>query len=118
MILHLVEEEPAEAWARGESFLRTGIEDVVFSYLRFPSGVVAHMHVSWLRSSQDAKADRRRPRQMAVFDDMEPERKVTVYDKGPCSGPPPSGRCGKSIHIPKLAGKALHARVRPFSLGS
>ena len=31
MILHLIGEEPDEAWARGESFLRKGIEDVVFS---------------------------------------------------------------------------------------
>ena len=48
MILHLVGEEPVEAWARGESFLRSGIEDVVFCYLRFPSGKIAHMHLSWL----------------------------------------------------------------------
>src|SRR5919109_2559260 len=55
VILHLVDEEPAEVWARGESFLNPRVEDVVFCYLRFPSGVVAHMHL---------------------------ERKVTVYDKG------------------------------------
>ena len=34
--------------ARGESFVRDGVEDVVFCYLRFPSGRVAHMHLSWL----------------------------------------------------------------------
>ena len=33
---------------------------------------------------------------MAVFDDMEPERKLTVYDKGPVRGPPPSGRCARA----------------------
>ena len=33
---------------RGESFHHEGVEDVVFCYLRFPSGVVAHMHLSWL----------------------------------------------------------------------
>ena len=48
VILDLVGEEPTEVWARGESFLTTGVEDVVFCYLRFPSGVVAHMHLSWL----------------------------------------------------------------------
>jgi predicted dehydrogenase len=52
VILHLVEEEPIEAWARGESFLNPGVEDVVFSYLRFPSGVVAHMHLSWSSSAR------------------------------------------------------------------
>jgi predicted dehydrogenase len=83
VILHLVEEEPIEAWARGESFLNPGVEDVVFCYLRFPSGVVAHMHLSWLDPHKMRRMTVVGDRKMAVFDDMEPERKVTVYDKGP-----------------------------------
>ena len=83
VILHLVGEEPAEAWARGESFLNPGVEDVVFCYLRFPSGVVAHMHLSWLDPHKMRRMTVVGDRKMAVFDDMEPERKVTVYDKGP-----------------------------------
>jgi predicted dehydrogenase len=83
VILHLVEEEPIEVWARGESFLNPGVEDVVFCYLRFPSGVVAHMHLSWLDPHKMRRMTVVCDRKMAVFDDMEPERKVTVYDKGP-----------------------------------
>jgi predicted dehydrogenase len=83
VILHLVEEEPLEAWARGESFLNPGVEDVVFCYLRFPSGVVAHMHLSWLDPHKMRRMTVVGDRKMAVFDDMELERKVTVYDKGP-----------------------------------
>jgi predicted dehydrogenase len=82
VILHLVAEEPAEVWARGESFIRDGIEDVVFCYLRFPSGVVAHMHLSWLDPHKMRKLTVVGRNKMAVFDDMELERKVTVYDKG------------------------------------
>jgi predicted dehydrogenase len=83
VILHLVEEEPIEAWARGESFLNPGVEDVVFCFLRFPSGVVAHMHLSWLDPHKIRRMTVVGDRKMAVFDDMELERKVTVYDKGP-----------------------------------
>jgi predicted dehydrogenase len=83
VILHLVEEEPLEAWARGESFLNPGVEDVVFCYLRFPSGIVAHMHLSWLDPHKMRRMTVVGDRKMAVFDDREPERKVTVYDKGP-----------------------------------
>jgi predicted dehydrogenase len=83
VILHLVEEEPIEAWARGESFLNPGVEDVVFCYLRFPSGVVAHMHLSWLDPHKIRRMTVVGDTKMAVFDDMELERKVTVYDKGP-----------------------------------
>jgi predicted dehydrogenase len=83
VILHLVDEEPIEAWARGESFLNPGVEDVVFCFLRFPSGVVAHMHLSWLDPHKIRRMTVVGDRKMAVFDDMELERKVTVYDKGP-----------------------------------
>ncbi|MGH3035108.1 MAG: Gfo/Idh/MocA family protein [Gaiellaceae bacterium] len=83
VILHLVGEEPVECWARGESFLTEGIEDVAFCYLRFPSGVVAHMHLSWLDPHKMRKMTVVGKEKMAVFDDMELERKVTVYDKGP-----------------------------------
>jgi predicted dehydrogenase len=104
MILHLVDEEPVEAWARGESFLRRGIEDVVFCYLRFPSGVIAHMHVSWLDPHKMRKLTVVGRDKMAVFDDMEPDRKLTVYDKGPVERPASDWqvRVG-DIHIPKLS---------------
>ena len=48
VILHLLDEEPSEVWAHGNAFLTPGVEDVVFCYLRFPSGKIAHMHLSWL----------------------------------------------------------------------
>jgi len=83
VVLHLVEEEPAEAWARGDSFLTDGVEDVVFCYLRFPSGKVAHMHLSWLDPHKMRRITVVGRDKMAVFDDMELDRKLTVYDKGP-----------------------------------
>jgi predicted dehydrogenase len=106
VILHLIEEEPLEAWARGESFLNPGVEDVVFCYLRFPSGIVAHMHLSWLDPHKMRRMTVVGDRKMAVFDDMEPERKVTVYDKGPEQ---PADTWGEwqtrsgDISIPKVA---------------
>jgi predicted dehydrogenase len=81
VILHLLDEEPSEVWARGESFLKQGVEDVVFSYLRFPSGKLAHMHLSWLDPHKMRRMTVVGDKRMAVFDDMELERKVTVYDK-------------------------------------
>src|SRR5207248_970704 len=80
VILHLLEEEPTEAWARGESFLTEGVEDVAFCYLRFPSGKVAHMHLSWLDPHNIRRITVVGNDRMAVFDDMERDRKITVYD--------------------------------------
>jgi predicted dehydrogenase len=82
VMLHLIGEEPTELWARGESFIHEGVEDVVFCYLRFPSGVVAHMHLSWLDPHKMRKITVVGRNKMAVFDDMDLERKITVYDKG------------------------------------
>ncbi len=38
VVLHLIGEEPGECVAHGASYVREGVEDVVFCYLRFPSG--------------------------------------------------------------------------------
>jgi predicted dehydrogenase len=81
VILYLVGEEPSEAWAHGNAFLTPGVEDVVFCYLRFPSGKIAHMHLSWLDPHKLRKITVVGRDKMVVFDDMELERKVTVYDK-------------------------------------
>ena len=48
VINFLTGEEPEEVSARGECYLQPGVEDVVFGYLRYPSGMIGHLHVSWL----------------------------------------------------------------------
>jgi predicted dehydrogenase len=62
--------------------MRQGIEDVVFCYLRFPSGLAAHMHLSWLDPHKERRFTVVGSKKMATFDDTELERKITVYDKG------------------------------------
>jgi predicted dehydrogenase len=83
VILYLLDEEPAEVWAHGNAFLTEGVEDIVFCYLRFPSGKIAHMHLSWLDPHKMRRITVVGKEKMVVFDDMELERKVTVYEKGP-----------------------------------
>ena len=83
VLLHLFDgEEPDEAVAHGRSFMRDGVEDVVFCYLRFPSGRVAHMHLSWLDPHKERRFTVVGDKRMATFDDMALEQKVTIYDKG------------------------------------
>ena len=106
VILHLLDEEPSEAVAHGQSLLKTGVEDVVFCYLRFPSGKIAHMHLSWLDPHKKREMTVVGTEKMAVFDDMELDRKVTVYEKSPWKPVDTYGewqtRTG-DIHIPKIA---------------
>jgi predicted dehydrogenase len=105
VILYLLDEEPSEAWAHGNSFLNPGVEDVVFCYLRFPSGKIAHMHLSWLDPHKMRRITVVGRDKMVVFDDMELERKVTIYEKGPWQPAETYGewqtRTG-DIHSPKI----------------
>ena len=82
VILRLAAEEPYECRAVGESYVNQGVEDVVFCYLRFPSGLAAHMHLSWLDPHKERRFTVVGSKRMATFDDMELERKLSVYDKG------------------------------------
>jgi predicted dehydrogenase len=82
VVLALAGEEPYELDARGECYMRPGVEDVVFAYLRFPSGIAAQLHLSWLDPHKERRMTVVGSRRMATFDDMELERKLTIYDKG------------------------------------
>jgi predicted dehydrogenase len=82
VVLHLIDEEPDECFAHGASYVRAGVQDVVFCYLRFPSGIVAHLHLSWLDPHKERRMTVVGARRMATFDDMLIEGKLTIYDKG------------------------------------
>jgi predicted dehydrogenase len=82
VVLHLIGEEPEECVAHGASYVREGVQDVVFCYLRFPSGIVAHLHLSWLDPHKERRLTVVGSRRMATFDDMLIEGKLAVYDKG------------------------------------
>jgi predicted dehydrogenase len=82
VILRLAGEEPFECNAVGASYVKEGVEDVVFAFMRFESGLTAHMHLSWLDPHKERRFTVVGSKRMATFDDMELERKLTVYDKG------------------------------------
>jgi len=75
-------EEPVELSAHGESYMREGVEDVVFAFLRFPSGLSAHLHMSWLDPHKERRFTVVGSKRMATFDDMALDQKLVVYDKG------------------------------------
>jgi predicted dehydrogenase len=82
VILRLADEEPSSSTAVGESYVKPGVEDVVFAFMRFESGLTAHMHLSWLDPHKERRFTVVGSQRMATFDDMELERKLTIYDKG------------------------------------
>jgi predicted dehydrogenase len=82
VVLALLGQEPTACVAHGASFVREGVEDVVFCHLRFASRAVAHLHLSWLDPHKERRLTAVGSRRMATFDDMLIEGKLTVYDKG------------------------------------
>ncbi len=72
VILYLLQEEIVEAAAHGHAFLNAGVEDVVFCYLRFASGKIAHMHLSWLDPHKMRRLTVVGRDKMAVFDAFSP----------------------------------------------
>ena len=120
VINYLTGEEPEEISARGECYLQPGVEDVVFGYIRFPSGMVGHLHVSWLDPHKSRRITVVGSDKMVVFDDMDADRKVTVYDKSAVVpeyqsyGEYVTLRFG-DIHIPRIANdEPLRLEVQHF----
>lgn len=82
LLNYLFDAEPVEVSARGGRFLQSEIEDVVFLSLQYPSGQLAHVHVSWLDPNKTRRVTLVGSRKMAVFDDMVTTEKLRIYDKG------------------------------------
>ena len=80
MILALAEEEPESVMSTGGNYLHQKIADVTTTHLEFPSGLRAHIFVSWLHPFKDQKLVIVGDRKMAVFDDTRPwNDKLLLY---------------------------------------
>lgn len=82
VILYLLGTEPVNVSVRGNGYLQDKIEDVVFVSLYFPNRVIAQLHLSWLDPHKIRKLTIVGSEKMVVFDDMESEEKIRIYDKG------------------------------------
>jgi predicted dehydrogenase len=82
ILVFLLGELPVRVSARGTAFLQEGIEDVVLMTLEFPSGILSHIHVSWLDPRKNRTLTVVGDRKMVVFDDVDNEAKLRIYDKG------------------------------------
>jgi len=81
IILRLVGEMPLEVTCVGGSYITPGLADVTVSNLHFPTGVRAHVFVSWLNPFKEQKLVVVGDRKMAVFDDTSPNEKLILFDQ-------------------------------------
>lgn len=73
---------PVSVTARGSSFIKKGIEDVVFIYLEYDSGQIVNIHLSWLDPCKIRRVTVVGDKKMVVFDDLESVDKIRIFDKG------------------------------------
>jgi len=78
-ILFLLDEAPTTVAAHGGTYVSQKIADTTLTTCDFQSGVKAHIFVSWLHPFKEQKLTLVGDKKMAVFDDVEPQRKLVLY---------------------------------------
>jgi predicted dehydrogenase len=82
VMMFLTGQAPSDVAARGQSYLQRSIQDVVFMTMNFGNQMMGHVHVSWLDPHKIRKLTIVGSRRMAVFDDLDANEKLRIYDKG------------------------------------
>ena len=82
ILFHLLGEFPVTVQTAGRGMVRTDNLDVAFITLRFPSGIVASVDVSWLAPRKVRNTVLVGNQQMMVYDDLDNEGPIKIYDKG------------------------------------
>jgi len=78
---HLIKSKPDGVAATGQGHLN-GHEDVAFMTIYFPEKVIAHINVNWLSPVKVRTTLIGGEKRMIVWNDLEADEKVKVYDKG------------------------------------
>jgi UDP-2-acetamido-3-amino-2,3-dideoxy-glucuronate N-acetyltransferase len=114
-MLYLLGERPTQVYAQGGSYLHEGIPDVTVTTLEFRSGVRGHIFVSWLHPYKEQKFIVVGDRQMAVFDDVHPDRKLVLFNHAvEWVGRTPVARMEEGEPVPFLQEEPLRAECQHF----
>jgi predicted dehydrogenase len=82
ILCHLLGEFPVSVQTSGRGMVRPDTLDVAFVNLRFGSGIVASVEMSWLAPKKVRNTVLVGDRQMMVYDDLDNEGPIKIYDKG------------------------------------
>lgn len=82
ILLYLLGQTPVSVSAQGMPCVFDGIFDVAYMNLIFPDRIPAYIHVSWLDPCKVRRVTVVGSKKMIVYNDMENEQKLKIYDKG------------------------------------
>ena len=78
---HIIEQKAEAVVATGANHLN-GLADMAFITVYFPGNTIAHINVNWLSPVKVRTTLIGGAQKMLVWNDLEPDEKIKVYDKG------------------------------------
>lgn len=79
---YIIDEKPVSVTANGGKRVFNHIEDICYINVKFESGFIANFHVNWLSPVKIRKIIIGGSKKMIVFDDLDPDEKIKIYDRG------------------------------------
>lgn len=81
ILIHLLGQKPTNVSTKGIAYIQTGVEDIAYLTMMFPNNVLSHIRLSWLDPCKTRRITVIGSKKMAVYDDVESQEKIKVYDK-------------------------------------
>lgn len=97
VFLDLLPGVPASVTAVAQDYLREDHPDVVYFAIRFDDRVLAHSHVSWLDPYKVRRITVVGEDRMVVFDDVAPDERLKILDRGASYDAPAEEARGRSF---------------------
>lgn len=82
ILFRLLNESPCRISAFSNSFIKKGLKDVAFINVRFKSGIIANINVSWLSPNKVRETIIVGKKKMLLYDDTKVDEKIKIFDKG------------------------------------
>lgn len=79
---YLIGDKPQAVIATGSGHFNRGLEDIAYLTFYYPNNVIAHINVNWLSPVKVRTTLIGGQKKMLVWNDLEPDEKIKVYDKG------------------------------------
>ena len=82
ILFKLLNKSPCRISAFSNSFVKKGLKDVAFINVRFKSGIIANINVSWLSPNKVRETIIVGKKKMLLYDDTKVDEKIKIFDKG------------------------------------
>lgn len=82
ILFKLINEMPARISAVANSFVKKGLKDVAFINLKYNSGTIVNINVSWLSPKKIREMIIVGSKKMLIYDDTKSDEKIKIFDKG------------------------------------